>query len=89
MRSRALGVPVDGRRLIAMVLRLRDPSGSGALGVSAHARVLDVADAAAAACRAERVPSLVGTLDDARAGAMLSLSVRADPDRVLAGLTAR
>ena len=89
VRSRALGVPVDGRRLIAMVLRLRDPSGPGVLGVSAHARVLDVADAAAAACRAERIPSLVGTLDDARAGAMLSLSPRADPDRVLHALTAR
>ena len=89
VRSRALGVPVDGRRLIAMVLRLRDPSGPGVLGVSAHARVLDVADAAAAACRAERTPALVGTLDDARAGAMLSLSPRADPDRVLAGLATR
>ena len=90
VRSRALGVPVDGRQLVAMVLRLRDPSGdSGALGVSAHARVLDVADATAAACRAERIPSLVGTLDDARAGAMLSLSPHADPDRVLHGLTAR
>jgi purine catabolism regulator len=73
-----------------MVLRLRDPSGvSGTLGVSAHALVLDVADATAAACRAERVPSLVGTLDDARAGAMLSLSPQADPDRVLHGLAAR
>src|SRR5690349_24927425 len=90
VRSRALGVPVDGRQLIAMVFRLRDPAGHpGPLGVSAHARVLDIADAAAAACRAERVPSLVGTLDDARAGAMLSLSPRADPDRVLRSLTAR
>jgi PucR family transcriptional regulator, purine catabolism regulatory protein len=90
VRSRALGVPVDGRQLIAMVFRLRDPAGHpGPLGVSAHARVLDIADAAAAACRAERVPSLVGTLDDARAGAMLSLSPHADPDRVLSGLTAR
>ena len=90
VRSRALGVPVDGRRLIAMVLRLRDPAGtSGSLGVSAHARVLAVADAAADACRAERIPSLVGTLDDARAGAMLSLSPRADPDRVLVSLAAR
>ena len=89
VRSRALGVPVDGRRLIAMVLRLRDHSGSGVLGVSAHARVLDVADTTAAACRAERIPSLVGTLDDARAGAMLSLSPRADPDRVLVGLAVR
>src|SRR6266566_3582724 len=90
VRSRALGVPVDGRQLVAMVLRLRDPSGaSGTLGVSAHARVLDIADAAAAACRAERIPSLVGTLDDARAGAMLSLSPHADPDRVLHDLAAR
>jgi PucR family transcriptional regulator, purine catabolism regulatory protein len=90
VRSRALGVPVDGRQLIAMVLRLRDPAGiAGPLGVSAHARVLDIADAAAAACRAERVPSLVGTLDDARAGAMLSLSPRADADRVLSSLAAR
>jgi PucR family transcriptional regulator, purine catabolism regulatory protein len=87
VRSRALGVPVDGRQLIAVVLRLRDAAGP--LGVSAHARILDVADATAAACRAERVPALVGTLDDARAGAMLSLSPRADPDRVLHGLAAR
>jgi len=89
VRSRALGVPVDGRQLIAMVLRLCDPSGPGVLGVSAHQRVLDIADAAAAACRAERIPSLVGTLDDARAGAMLSLSPRADPDRVLHALAGR
>jgi PucR family transcriptional regulator, purine catabolism regulatory protein len=90
VRSRALGVPVDGRQLIAMVLRLRDPLGAlEALGVSAHARVLDLADAAAAACRAERIPSLVGTLDDARAGAMLSLGPRAEPDDVLTRLAAR
>ena len=90
VRSRALGVPVDGRQLVAMVLRLRDPLGpGGALGVSAHARVLDLADAAAAACRAERIPSLVGTLDDARAGAMLSLGPRAEPDEVLTRLAAR
>ena len=87
VRARALGVPVDGRQLIAVVLRLRDPA--RALGVSAHARLLDVADAAAAGCRAERIPSLVGTLDDARAGAMLSLSPRADADRALGGLAAR
>jgi purine catabolism regulator len=93
VRARALGVPVDGRQLIGVVLRLGDPSGDdavrGVLGVSAHARVLDAADVVAAACRAERVPSLVGTLDDARAGAMLSLSPRAEPDRVLAGLAGR
>src|SRR6516164_5499307 len=110
VRSRALGVPVDGRQLIAMVLRFRDrmasgpgdprgmdpggprgmgPGGprgmgpGGLLGMPAHARVLDLADAAAAACRAERIPSLVGTLDDDRAGAMLSLGPRVEPDEVL------
>ena len=91
VRARALGVPVDGRQLIAMVLRLVE-SGSGAfgvLGLSAHARVLDVADITAAACRAERIPSLVGTLDDARAGAMLSLSPHADSERVLTSLATR
>ena len=89
VRSRALGVPVDGRQLIALVLRFRDPVVSGPLGVSAHARVLDLADATAAACRAERIPSLVGTLDDDRAGAMLSLGPQVEPDDVLTGLATR
>ena len=89
VRSRALGVPVDGRQLIALVLRFRDPVVSGPLGVSAHARVLDLADATAAACRAERIPSLVGTLDDDRAGAMLSLGPRVEPDDVLTRLAIR
>ena len=52
----------------------------------AHA---DPAEAAAAACRAERIPSLVGTLDDDRAGAMLSLGPRLEPDDVLARLATR
>jgi purine catabolism regulator len=85
VRARALGVPVDGRQLIAVVLRLHDRE----LGLSGHARVLEAADAAAAACRTERIPALVGTLDDARAGAMLSLSPRAEPDRVLTHLATR
>jgi PucR family transcriptional regulator, purine catabolism regulatory protein len=92
VRSRALGVPVDGRQLIAIVLRFRDPvlSGRGGLlGMPAHARVLDLADTAAAACRAERIPSLVGTLDDDRAGAMLSLGPRVEPDDVLTRLATR
>jgi purine catabolism regulator len=85
VRSRALGVPVDGRQLIAVVLRLRSP----APGVSGHARVMEAADAAADACRAERIPALVGTLDDTSAGAMLSLPPRAEPDRALTGLASR
>ncbi len=85
VRARALGVPVDGRQLIAIVVRLRD-SGPG---LSAQARVLAVADAVADACRAERVPAIVGSLDDARAGALLSLDRRASSDEVLTAVCHR
>jgi PucR family transcriptional regulator, purine catabolism regulatory protein len=73
MRSRALGVPVEGRQLLALVVRVGSASPSAVPGISAHARVLEAADVLAEACRAARVPALVGTLDDMRAGAMLSL----------------
>ena len=85
MRSRALGVPADGRQLVAVVLR-RSSDGPG---ISSHARMLDVADAAAAVCRSEQVPALVGTLDDIQAGVILSLSPRAELDRVLTTFATR
>src|SRR5579864_7056287 len=87
MRSRALGVPVDGRQLLGVVLRIGGHS--GVPGISAHARVLEAADVLADACRAERVPALVGTLDDVRAGAMLSLRAGAEADAVLTSLAGR
>jgi purine catabolism regulator len=104
-RARALGVPVAGRRLLPVVVRLAsspgaagpggaDASGSavgpgGAAGLEAQARALQVADATAAACRAGRVPALVGSLDDTRVGALLALPPRADPDAVLGRLADR
>jgi purine catabolism regulator len=98
MRARALGVPVDDRQLLAVVLRIRKPPGKPGSpggkpadipGISAHARVLEAADAVAAACRNEQVPALVGTLDDVQAGAMLSLSPRADSGQVLTAIATR
>src|SRR5580692_9335486 len=109
-RARALGVPVAGRRLLPVVVRLvssgadgsATAGGSGAAGGSgtaggsgggagleAQARALQVADATAAACRAGRVPALVGSLDDTRVGALLALPPRADPDAVLGRLADR
>ena len=85
VRARALGVPVDGRQLIAIVVRLRDPGP----GLSAQARVLAAADAVADACRAERVPAIVGSLDDARAGALLSLDRRVSADHALNAVCGR
>jgi PucR family transcriptional regulator, purine catabolism regulatory protein len=111
-RARALGVPVAGRRLLPVVVRLGDGNGStqtasptqlaspitptradhtasttrAAAGLEAQARALQAADATAAACRAGRVPALVGSLDDTRVGALLALPPRADPDAVLGRL---
>ena len=83
-RCRALGVPVTGRQLITAVIRSPD-DGAGLL---AQARVLDLAEALADACRTERIPALVGSLDDVRAGALLSAGAGADPEQVLAGVCA-
>ncbi len=83
-QCRALGVPVTGRQLITAVIR----SPHGGAGLLAQARVLDLAEAFADACRTERVPALVGSLDDVRAGALLSADAGADPDEVLGGVCA-
>jgi PucR family transcriptional regulator, purine catabolism regulatory protein len=84
-RARALGVPVSGRQLIAAVVRIRDAGP----GISAHTRVAEVTEAVADACRDGRLPALVGSLDDTRAGALLSLPRRADPDTELTALAGR
>jgi PucR family transcriptional regulator, purine catabolism regulatory protein len=84
-RARALGVPVNGRQLIAVIVRIQD----AAPGISAHARIAEVTEALADACRQRRLPALVGSLDDVRAGALLSLSARADADTELTALATR
>jgi purine catabolism regulator len=84
VRARALGIPVTGRRLITAVIRFRT-SGSG---LSAQAQVLEVAEAMADACRGEHIPALVGSIDEGRAGALLSLDHGADTDDVLTAVCA-
>jgi purine catabolism regulator len=84
-RARAMGVPVAGRQLVALVARLPD----AAPELSAQAIVLTVAESLADACRDVRVPALVGSLDDVRVGALLSLPAHADPDTGLRQLSAR
>jgi len=79
VRARALGLPVAGRRLLGVVIRFR----GAAPGLLAQARVLDVAEALADACGRARVRALVGSLDDERAGALLSLDDHADQAGVL------
>ena len=64
-------MPVEGRQLIAVVVRLRD-SGPG---LSAQARVLAAADAVADACRAERVLGV--SLDSAESRTSLHVALLA------------
>jgi purine catabolism regulator len=84
-RARSMGVPVTGRQLVALVARVPDVGP----GLSAQALVLGIAEAVADACRDIRVPALVGSLDDVRVAALLSLPAQADTDRVLRQLCAR
>ena len=84
-RARALGVPVSGRQLVAAIARLRDTGP----GISAHARMAEVTEALADACREGRIPALVGSLDDVRAGVLLSLPLSADADEALTALSTR
>jgi purine catabolism regulator len=67
-----------------VVVRFR----GAAPGLLAQARILDVAEALATPARRERVPALVGSLDDERAGALLALDGGADEGQVLAALCA-
>jgi purine catabolism regulator len=78
-RARALGVQVTGRQLRTVVMGFRQ----GGRGLPAHARVLQMADALAGACRRQRVPALVGSLSEARVGALLSADRTADAETVL------
>ncbi len=88
-RARALGVPVTGRRLLAVVIRVAGPAAGKDSGLAGPARAASVADAVAEACRRLRVPALVASLDDSRVAALLSLATRADADAVLAQLASK
>ncbi len=102
-RARAMGVPVTGRQLVAVVVRLPDTetlpdattsivSQEAPAPVASPASVvgiLGVAEAVAAACRDAGVPALTGALDDLRAGTLLSLPSGADADETLKAVAAR
>ena len=83
-RARALGVQVTGRQLLTMVVGFRQ----GGRGLPAHARLLEVADVLADACRRERIPALVGSLGEGGVGALLSADRGADADAVLTAVCA-
>jgi PucR family transcriptional regulator, purine catabolism regulatory protein len=87
-RARALGVPLNGRRLLGIVVHpCRGAAGTGASPLA------ELADATATACRDAGLAALVGTLDDgspqARVGVLASLAARAEDDRILGDVARR
>ncbi|WP_028648399.1 PucR family transcriptional regulator ligand-binding domain-containing protein [Nocardiopsis sp. CNT312] len=85
VRARAVGVPLQGRQLLGLVLRLRESGG----GLAGQALLSDTAEAAARACRELRLPALVGSLDDLRVGILLPVPEQRSADPVLRGLADR
>ena len=76
LRARALGVPLEGRRLIGAVVRPWSPPGSPTGGLEGQARLRDLGECVAHAARTAGVAALVGALDDRGIGVLAALSPR-------------
>jgi PucR family transcriptional regulator, purine catabolism regulatory protein len=80
-RARALGVPLEGRALVAVLVRLTSPASGPAL--ETQERMRDAAETVAAAVRDSRAAALVGGVDDSTVGVLISLPPREDVDNAL------
>jgi purine catabolism regulator len=76
LRARALGVPLEGRRLLGVVVRPWSPPGSPTGGLEGQARLRDLGECVAHAARTAGVAALVGALDDRGIGVLAALSPR-------------
>jgi purine catabolism regulator len=83
LRARALGVPLEGRRLVGVMLRPRGGPASAAL--EAQARLRDFTETAALAVRERGLTALTGALDDGAVGLLVSLGPSDDEHAALEG----
>ena len=81
LRAQALGVPLEGRRLVGVVLRRR--RGPSPAALEAQARLRDFTELAATAIRACRLSALVGALDDEGVGVLIALGSQQDEHTAL------
>ncbi|MFC8454168.1 PucR family transcriptional regulator [Kitasatospora sp. NPDC057223] len=81
LRAQALGVPLEGRRLVGVVLRQR--RGPSPAALEAQARLRDFTELAATAVRACRLSALVGALDDEGVGVLIALGSQQDEHSAL------
>jgi purine catabolism regulator len=86
MRARALGVPLEGRRLVGVMLRPR--GGPAPAALQAQARLRDFAETAAQAVRQCGLTALTGVLDDGAVGVLVSLGPSEDEQTALDGFAA-
>ncbi|HSA51172.1 MAG TPA: PucR family transcriptional regulator ligand-binding domain-containing protein [Yinghuangia sp.] len=86
LRARALGVHLEGRRLVGVVLRLR--RGVTPAVLEAQIRLRDFTETAAAAVRERRLVALVGGLDDDSVGLLIALGPQDAEDAALQGFSA-
>ncbi|MFC5909289.1 PucR family transcriptional regulator [Streptacidiphilus monticola] len=86
LRAAALGVPLEGRRLVGVVLRQR--RGPLPAALEAQARLRDFTETAAAAVRERRLTALVGALDEDAVGLLVSLGPRDEEHAALDGFAA-
>ncbi|MEE4540895.1 PucR family transcriptional regulator [Streptomyces sp. V4-01] len=86
LRARALGVPLEGRRLVGVMLRPRGGRPSAAL--DAEARLRDLTETVAGAVRSRGASALTAALDDGAVGVLVSLGPYEQERAVLEGLAA-
>ncbi len=86
LRAQALGVPLEGRRLVGVVLRQRQGPLPAAL--EAQARLRDFTELAATAIRTSRLSALVGALDDEGVGLLVALGSQQDEHAALESFAA-
>jgi purine catabolism regulator len=85
-RAQALGVPLEGRALVSVLVRLNHgPTGPA---LETQERLRDFAETVSAAVRDTRAVGLVGGVDDMTVGVLLSLPPREDVDKALERLSA-
>ncbi|HEY6796863.1 MAG TPA: PucR family transcriptional regulator ligand-binding domain-containing protein [Kineosporiaceae bacterium] len=86
LRARALGVPLEGRRLLGVVVRAGLLPGGQHGALESQARLRDLGEAVAHAARVSGVDALVGPIDDRGIGLLAALQPRHREAEVLAAL---
>jgi purine catabolism regulator len=79
LRARAIGVRLDDKRLVGIVLRLRGHASS----LEHQSRLRELTDNAAAAVRDKRLAALIGAVDEHSVGLLLALGPQDREDAAL------